>query len=155
MGNCVSPPAPPSIPPEHPFLSVSLLAAFRLRVPFGKRYSSRFRSARSSTSRSDHAHWLEGSAKANRTSLGACSLVGACPGEELREVTSLLWNFHPVSLRAKRLRATLPFFYGWPSVLLPRPSRLQRCSTLRAIEALPPETKRRVSRALEQASPKG
>ena len=67
MGNYVPPPAPPSIPPEHPFLSVSLLAAFRFRVPFRKRYSSRFRSARSSAHRMGHAHWLARSAKASRT----------------------------------------------------------------------------------------
>ena len=57
----------------------------------------------------------------------------------------------PFSLHAQRLRATFPFSCGYPSEQLPRPSRLRLCSTLRAIEALLPETKQCASRALMQA----
>ena len=61
----------------------------------------------------------------------------------------------PFSLRAQRPRATRPLSRGRPSGLLPCPSRLPLCPAPRAIEALPPETKRFASRALVQAFPKG
>ena len=77
MGNCVSPPAPPSIPPDHPFLSGHPHSSHPVTFGFWEKPPCQ-------------APLLEPS----RFSLGYAALTTrgvpsrACPGEELREATS-------------------------------------------------------------------
>ena len=135
MGNCVSPPAPPSIPPDHPFLGSRIHSSSH---GFG------LASAVSSESRPFSFEMDAGTRRGLQT----------CPGEKLRETTSTL-NFRPLSLLHSGHEAGCLPICCQPVAPLPPASSFQLCPKLRAIEELLPERERFASRPLVQAWPEG